>query len=60
MSWDNPADYAMVGLDLLREMEEKMVKIRKNVKVSQDMKKTYIDKDQTFREFRWVTMCSQK
>jgi hypothetical protein len=29
MSWDNPADHVMGGPDLLWEMEEKMVKIRR-------------------------------
>jgi hypothetical protein len=33
MSWDNPVDKAMVGL----EMEEKMVKINQNLKVAQHM-----------------------
>jgi hypothetical protein len=28
VSWDNPTDRIVVGLDLLREMEEQMVKIR--------------------------------
>jgi hypothetical protein len=36
MSWDNPVDRAIVGLDLLREMEEKMEKIKNNLKVSRD------------------------
>jgi hypothetical protein len=36
VSWDNPADRAVVGPYILREMEEKMVKIMKNLKVSQD------------------------
>jgi hypothetical protein len=33
VSWDNPTDCAVVGPYLLREMEEQMVKIRKNLKV---------------------------
>jgi hypothetical protein len=36
VSWDNPADHAVVGPDLLWEMEEKMVKIKKNLNDSQD------------------------
>jgi hypothetical protein len=36
VSWDNPVDRAVIGLDLLKEMEEKMTKIKKNLKVSQD------------------------
>jgi hypothetical protein len=37
VSWDNLADITMVGPDLIREMEEKMLKIKQNLKVSQDM-----------------------
>jgi hypothetical protein len=42
----------VVGLDLLREMEEKMLKIKQNLKVSQDRKKSYADKGRTHREFK--------
>jgi hypothetical protein len=28
VSWDNPADRAIVGPDFLKEMEEKMLKIK--------------------------------
>jgi hypothetical protein len=34
VSWDNPTDRVVVGPDLLWEMEEHMVKIRKNLKAS--------------------------
>jgi hypothetical protein len=37
----------MVGPVLLKEMEEKMLKIKKNLKVSQDRKKNYVDKNIT-------------
>jgi hypothetical protein len=36
MSWDNLIDRAVVGSDFLKEMEEKMAKIKKNLKVSHD------------------------
>jgi hypothetical protein len=36
VSWDYPADGAIIGLDILKEMEEKMVKIKKNLKVAHD------------------------
>jgi hypothetical protein len=32
VSWDNPADRAVVGPELLREMEEKLLKIKQNLK----------------------------
>jgi hypothetical protein len=34
--WDNPKDIGIVGPYLLKEMEEKMEKIKKNLKASQD------------------------
>ena len=52
VSWDNPTDRAVVGLDLLREMEEKMIKIKQNLKASQDRQKSYVDKRRTHREFK--------
>jgi hypothetical protein len=52
ISWDNPADRAVVGLDLLREMEEQMIKIKQNLKVAQDRKTSYVDKGRTHREFK--------
>jgi hypothetical protein len=52
VSWDNPADRARVGPDLLREMVEQMIKIKQNLKVAQDRKKSYVDKVRTHREFK--------
>jgi hypothetical protein len=42
VSWDNPVDHAVVGPNILREMEEQMVKIRQNVKATQDKQKICI------------------
>jgi hypothetical protein len=36
ISWDKPTDREIIGPELLKEMEEKMLKIKKNFKVSQD------------------------
>jgi hypothetical protein len=52
VSWDNPVDRAVVGPDFLREMEEKMIKIKQNLKVAQDRQKNYVDKGTTHREFK--------
>jgi hypothetical protein len=52
ISWDNPADRAVIGPKIFREMEEKMLKIKQNLKVSQDRKKNYADKGRTHREFK--------
>jgi hypothetical protein len=50
--WDNPADRAVIGPDLLRKMEEEMIKIKQNLKVFQDRQKSYVDKGRTHREFK--------
>jgi hypothetical protein len=52
VSWDNPADRAVVGLDLLREMGEQMLKIKKNLKVAQGRQENYVDKGRTHGEFK--------
>jgi hypothetical protein len=51
VSWDNPADRVVVGPYFLWEMEEHMVKIRENLKVSQYRNKIYSDKGRNHREF---------
>ena len=52
VSWDNPIDRAVVGPVLLREMEEKMIKIKQNLKASQDRHKIYAEKGRTHRDFK--------
>jgi hypothetical protein len=52
VSWDNPADRAVVGPELLKEMEEKMLKIKQNLKATKDRQKSYADKNRTHREFK--------
>jgi hypothetical protein len=52
LSWDNPTDRTVVGSKLLKEMEDQMIKIKKNLKVSQDRKKIYVDKNIIHREFK--------
>jgi hypothetical protein len=42
----------VVGPELLRETEEKILKIKQNIKVAQYMKKNYDDKGITHREFK--------
>jgi hypothetical protein len=52
VSWDNPTDKGVVGLDLLKEMQEKMTRIKKNLKVARDRQKSYADKNRVFRYFK--------
>jgi hypothetical protein len=39
VSWDNSVDRAVIGPDFLKEMEEQMGNIKKNLNSSQDRKK---------------------
>jgi hypothetical protein len=52
VSWDNPTDRAVVLPDLLREMGKQMLKIKQNLKASQDKQKSYVDNGRTHREFK--------
>ena len=47
ISWDKPIDKIIVGPELLKDMEEKMVKIKQNLKEAQDKQKRYVDKNIT-------------
>jgi hypothetical protein len=47
--WDNPIDRVVLGPNFLKDTEGQMVKIKKNVKASQDRKKVYADKNMTSR-----------
>jgi hypothetical protein len=52
VSWDNPADRTVVGPKFLKEMEDQMIKIKQNLKASQDRQKIYADKNKTHIEFK--------
>ena len=51
VTWDNPVNKVVIGLELLKEMEQEVVKIRQNLKVAQDRDKSYVDKHRVNREF---------
>jgi hypothetical protein len=52
VSWDNPVDKVVLGPELLKDMEDQVVKIKKNLKEAQDRQKVYADKNKTTREFK--------
>jgi ribonuclease HI len=52
VSWDNPADRVVVGPELLKEMEDQMIKIKQNLKTAQDKQKSYADSNRNHREFK--------
>jgi hypothetical protein len=49
VSWDNLTDRVVLGSELLKDMEDQMVRIKKNLKVAQDRQKSYVDKNNTTR-----------
>ena len=51
MNWENPSDRVIVGPEMLKDMEEQVVKIRQNLKIAWDRQKSYADKNIKFREF---------
>ena len=51
MTWDNLVNRVVLGPELLKEMEQEVVKIRHNMKAAQDMQKSYADKNRVNREF---------
>jgi hypothetical protein len=52
VSWDNPADRVVLGLELLKDMEDQVVKIKKNLNATRDRQKVYANKNMTVREFK--------
>jgi hypothetical protein len=52
ISWDNPMKNFTFGQDLLREMEQELIRIRNNLKASQDKKKIYTYSKRTHKEFK--------
>ena len=52
ISWDNPTDRVSVGPELLKDMEDQMVKIKHNLKLAQDRQKSYADQNRTARQFQ--------
>ena len=51
MTWDKPMNRIVLGPELLKEMEQEVVKIRNNLKAAQDSQKSYADKHRVNREF---------
>jgi hypothetical protein len=52
VSWDNPTNRVVLGPELIKDMEDQMIKIKKNLKASRDRQNFYADKNRTAREFK--------
>jgi hypothetical protein len=42
VSWDNPIGRVVLGPELLKDVEDQMVKTKWNLKVAQDRQKSYV------------------
>ena len=51
VTWYNPVNRIVLGPELLKEMEQEVVKIRHNLKSAQDKQKSYADKHRVNIEF---------
>lgn len=49
---DKPMDRIIVGLDMLRKMEEQVDRIKQNLKKARDRKKSVVDRGIKFQEFK--------
>ena len=57
ISWDNPMDRVIVGPELLKDMEDQMVKIKKSLKVAQGKQKFMQIKTGPPDSFKLGIMC---
>ena len=51
LNWDNQVNKVVLGPELLKEMEQEVAKIRKNLKAAQDRQKIFVDSHRVHREF---------
>ena len=52
ISWSNPVDRLVLGLELLKEMEEIVERVQSNLKVAQDQQKIQADLKRTPKDFQ--------
>jgi hypothetical protein len=52
ISWNNPVDGVTISPDMLKEMEQKVIQIRQNLKIAQDRQMRYAGMKRNPREFK--------
>jgi hypothetical protein len=52
ISWDNPDDILIVGLEILQEMENMVGKVQRNLKEAQDRQKSYTNQKRRHFKFQ--------
>lgn len=50
--WDNPVNRNVHGLEMFKEMDQEIAKMRKKLKVDHDKKKYYADQNRMLKEFQ--------
>ena len=60
VTWDNPVNMIVLGPELLKEMEQEVVKIRQKLKAAQDRQKIYADKHRVNRELFYLRVRAKK
>ena len=53
ISWSDPVNMVLIGHDMLVEMEQEMQVINKNLKATQDSKKSYVYQHRAFKDFQF-------
>jgi hypothetical protein len=52
IKWNNPIDIVTIRPYMLKEIEQKVIHIRKNLRIAQDRQKSYVEMKRTPREFK--------
>jgi hypothetical protein len=47
INWNNPVDKITIKTNMIKEMEQKVVQIKHNMKIAQDRQKIYVDRKRT-------------
>jgi hypothetical protein len=55
VSWSNPMNKITIGPNMLKEMEQQVIQIKKNLKIAQDRQKSYVDRKRTPENSRQET-----
>ena len=51
VTWDNPVNRIVLGPKFVKEMDQEVANIKKNLRTSKDRQKSYADKNRVRREF---------
>jgi len=52
LSWGGPKDKMMLGLDMLKEMEEMVKNVCSNLKATQDLQKNFVNRKRSFQKYQ--------